>query len=885
MPVIFVTVEEALGDLAGLKKGERVLIHAAAGGVGLVAIQYAQWVGAEVLATAGSEDKHAFLRNLGVKRITSTRDGAKFEEEMKKFLKEDGIDGVDVVLNSLSHDDYIPRSLAVLKKGGRFMEIGKRGIWSHEEMYKARPDVMYEKIASDTMMEKECWRYNAYLSRLLGRAAEGALTPINIHSFAGLEKGVSAMQFLQRANNIGKVVISEPSRMLCKPDGLAVLSGGMGALGIVTAQFMVEEGSKSLFLLSRSGTPAKDALVQFEWLKACAVSVSVEKCDVSSESSVKALQKSLTSPVDVLLHLAGVLADGMLPTLSREHFEKSYAPKVHGLHHMCKHWKLSEDAAYLLFSSTSALFGSPGQANYSASNSVLDAIAPSWSAQGRRTWSVQWGPWAEVGMAVQANTLGRAKAMGVGALTTAVGMAIMGSILGSTDRVVGAVPVRWAKHLRSTYPVTPKFLDDMEEEVRRAAPAAGEGGGGGTIALANLSAEERLEAVRNGIRDMAREVVDNNDLALDAALLESGMDSLSGVEFRNRLVTEFEGVRMPNSLIFDHPTVSDLALFISDQLADTLPSGGAAPALAAASPAEAEAPSSAMIEALNQRTVGAPIFLVPGAGMQAGGFRALASLLPVPAFGLSWPKGTRPRAEWPTTLTELAKVFFEEVRKAQPSGPYRFAGHSFGAAVALAMAKVAEEAGAEVSLVALLDPRHLGGEGAGDIGTAFAGTGLADSLALLSQTVPDGSKYAQALEEISKADAADRDAMARKVLSPAVLASLEHVHETTKWYSTLLSGEMSEGQLQARVTVLRAAETWHAAAASESVAEKMVREFQAQTFQGDDKVAARVAAWCGAKGGSVMKVPGTHFSMLHEPAVVTVALRLCRAVDEAEEDA
>jgi len=275
--------------------------------------------------------------------------------------------------------------------------------------------------------------------------------------------------------------------------------------------------------------------------------------------------------------------------------------------------------------------------------------------------------------------------------------------------------------------------------------------------------------------------------------------------------------------------------------------------------------------------------------MQAGGFRALASLLPVPAFGLSWPKGARPRAEWPATLTELAKVFFEEVRKQQPSGPYCFAGHSFGAAVCLEMARVAQEQGAEVSLVALMDPRHLGGEGAGDVGGAFATTGLAESLALLSQTVPDGARYAEALEEISRAEPAARDDAARRVLSPAVLASLEHVHETTKWYSTLLSGEGSsktEGQLQARIAVLRAAETWHAAPDSETAAEKMVREFQALTFQSDSQVAERVRSWCsGSAHGepAPMKVPGTHFTLLHEPSVVTVALRLCRALDEAEE--
>ena len=189
------------------------------------------------------EEKHEYLRSLGVKFITSSRNGVKFEADMQKFLEQDGADGVDVVLNSLSHDDYIPRSLSLLRKGGRFIEIGKRGVWSHQyeaqipnvgsleedpqrfglilgypltdrfgllrQMWEARSDVMYEKIAADTMMEKESWRrcpsqsnesngchvvlllcrYNAYLKRLLSRVEAGALRPIHMHIFDGLEKG------------------------------------------------------------------------------------------------------------------------------------------------------------------------------------------------------------------------------------------------------------------------------------------------------------------------------------------------------------------------------------------------------------------------------------------------------------------------------------------------------------------------------------------------------------------------------------------------------------------------------------------------------------------------------------------------------------------------
>ncbi|CAE7746767.1 ppsC, partial [Symbiodinium pilosum] len=420
MPVIFVTVEEALGDLAQLKRGERVLIHAAAGGVGLVAIQYAQHVGAEVYATAGAEEKHEYLRSLGVKYITSSRNGARFEEEMRAFLEREGAEGVDVVLNSLSHDDYIPRSLALLRSGGRFVEIGKRGIWSHQQMFESRPDVMYEKIAADTMMEKESWRYNAYLKRLRDRVDAGALKPIHMHVFEGLEQGVRALQFLQRAQNIGKVVISEPSKL---PVGTHVLSGGTGALGVVTAQFLAEEGAKSLCLLSRGGRPQEEVQARWDWLQASALQLQVVRCDVSEEASVRAAELK-DGPFASLFHLAGALADAMLPALDREMFQKSYGAKVHGLRHLLR-YHFSDAAQLILFSSTSSLFGAPGQGNYAAANSALDAFAAFARLRPGGAVSVQWGPWAEVGMAAQKGTVQRAKASGIGALTNQQGLGPM----------------------------------------------------------------------------------------------------------------------------------------------------------------------------------------------------------------------------------------------------------------------------------------------------------------------------------------------------------------------------------------------------------------------------------------------------------------------------
>jgi thioesterase domain-containing protein/aryl carrier-like protein len=399
--------------------------------------------------------------------------------------------------------------------------------------------------------------------------------------------------------------------------------------------------------------------------------------------------------------------------------------------------------------------------------------------------------------------------------------------------------------------------------------------------LAGLSAQERLEAVTNFLQNMAREVVDNQDLGPDDALLENGLDSLSGVEFRNRLVAEFETVRMPNSLVFDHPTVNALALFINEQLGET-PAAQASSASAPAVQAPA-AEAARLIEPLNDRTSGAPLFLVPGAGMQAGGFRTLAGLLPVPAYGFSWPKGAFPREQWPTTLVGLAKLFFEQVQLIQPEGPYHFAGHSFGASVVIEMAKIAQSCGVEVTLVGLLDARSLPPFNV-DIGSTFSETTLVDSLALLSETAADGSKFVSNLDDISKATASGEngEAALRRLLNPAVVGMLEHVHETTQWYSHLLgTHEASEVMLQtAKVVTIAAEETWLLPKPeAETLAQAMVRAIQSKTFQSNAEVAQRVAASCGSEAVAA-KATGTHFSMLHEPSAVGVALTLCGALND-----
>jgi len=479
----------------------------------------------------------------------------------------------------------------------------------------------------------------------------------------------------------------------------------------------------------------------------------------------------------------------------------------------------------------------------------------------------------------------RAKASGLGALSNSQGMTIMGTVLLGNEPVVGAAHIRWTKFIRTVYGDAPPHLQALAAEAQRNEPDSKEEGDSALAALATLSKEERLSAVRDTVHRLAREVVNDDDLSFDAPLLESGMDSLSGVEFRNRLLKGFHGVRIPNSAVFDYPTVGALASFVDDQLDNMKLPSDTKQTTRKDNMDDQEAEVPTVLVQLNDRDGKIPLFFVPGAGMQAGTFRTLATLLPVPAYGISWPNGFAARSTWPSSLTQLATLLLDEIRKGWPTGPYLFAGHSFGASLCLEMTRLAEISGDNVLLVGLLDPRSLPPISV-DIGGAFGSGGLVDSLTLLSQTVADGSRYEDYVEELLQTPEDQHPAAVRRLLSPAALVTLEHVHETSQWYAHLLglfqTRPAEDAPLRASKLWLSAGETWKHEPALENRAHAAARSFQAATFQSDSEVADRLPAWFGGDGSPLhVHVPGGHFAMLHEPHVTMLALRLSHALVEA----
>jgi len=466
----------------------------------------------------------------------------------------------------------------------------------------------------------------------------------------------------------------------------------------------------------------------------------------------------------------------------------------------------------------------------------------------------------------------------------------MASVLLSDQTLVGAAQVKWPKFLRTVFDVPPKFLKEMELEAQKTAPQ--EDGGDQLALLASMSKEERAAYVLETIHHLARDVVDDDSLSIESPLLESGMDSLSGVEFKNRLQGEFGGIRIPNSAVFDYPTVAALAGFVDSQFGEPAVGSSPGPEAILDTPAVAASSSSApvakLMEKLNDRTVGPPFFLVPGAGLQADGFRLLASMMPVPVYGTSWPKDYKPREQWPKKLGELAAVLLKDLRQVQPRGPYFLAGHSFGATLCIELARQLEAAGEEVRIVALLDPRSLLPIRE-DLKSRLGTAQIADTLALLAHySGKDGKRYDDILKLLEGVeDGASQLSVLEKSIPKAALATLEHVHATSNWYAELLStasGATANACLAASVVVYQGKETWLTPLDdSASISDRIVTGYAVEVFQNDAEVEAAAKQSC-TKEPTMVGLAGDHFTMLQDPHSVTLALKLCHLLTSVGAD-
>ncbi len=555
IPVVYLTAYYGLVDLADLQAGERILVHAAAGGVGMAAVQLAHHFGAEVFATASPAKWHA-VRALGVpaERIANSRELG-FRDALHQAT--DG-SGVDVVLNSLA-GEFVDATLELLPRGGRFIEMGKTDIRDPEAIARQCAGVRYR---SYDLMEAGPDRMQEMLVAIADLFQRGMLSPSPIRAW-DVRRGQEAFRYLREGRNVGKVVLTVPAPL--DPERTVLITGGTGGLGALFAKHLVtRHGIRHLLLVSRRGPAAEGAADLVAELEALGARARVAACDVADREQVAGLLDSLDRPLTAVIHTAGVLADGVIESLTPEQLRHVMRPKLDAAWHLHELTSRMDLSAFVLFSSAAGLLGNAGQANYAAANAAVDALAAQRRAAGLPTLSLAWGLWSDsTGMTGELDEadLARMERTGIGAISGELGLELFDQALDSETALLA--PVRLdpaALRAQARAGLLPALLRGLVRAPARRA----DNGRSLERRLAGVPEADREQVVVDLVRTQVASVLGHASAAAidpERTFKELGFDSLAAVEVRNRL-SQVAGIRLPATLVFDHPTPVEAARLI-----------------------------------------------------------------------------------------------------------------------------------------------------------------------------------------------------------------------------------------------------------------------------------------------------------------------------------
>jgi myxalamid-type polyketide synthase MxaB len=547
-PIVFLTAYYGLHRLAKIQAGERVLIHAAAGGVGQAAIQLAHNAGAEVFATA-SPGKWELLQAAGVRNVMNSRT-LDFADEVLALTNGQG---VDVVLNCLN-GEFIAKSFEALRRGGRFLEIGKVGIWDAERVRDLRPDAAYFVYDIAAEMARELGTIGEMLAKIMNDLRTGRLRPPTLRVFP-VTQAADAFQLMAAGRHVGKIVLSMESvgRAPVRRDSSYLIAGGLGELGLKVAAWMAGQGAGRVLLCGRS-QPGPSARRAIEEITREGTQVEVVQADIASLEQVQTLIGAAHRqdlPLRGIVHAAGVLRDRLLQEMSWEDMQEVLGPKVDGawnLHLASRAYPLD---FFVCFSSTASTLGSAGQANYAAANAFLDALAHQRRAQGLPALSINWGPWAEAGMAARLGqeAAKRRAAHGIGDIAPEAGLRAMERLL-SDPRAIQAMvsPMDWGKFLAGG---ARPFFEAVGESRRLQVESDV------VSRLKESPPDQRRLVLTTYVATQVAKAVglpSADGIDPDQRFMDLGIDSLIAIELRNRLQTDL-GSPLAQTVIFDHPTL------------------------------------------------------------------------------------------------------------------------------------------------------------------------------------------------------------------------------------------------------------------------------------------------------------------------------------------
>ena len=578
IPTTFLTAYYALHYLARLRKGERVLIHAAAGGVGLAAIQIVQQAGGEVFATAGSPEKREFLQSLGIQHVMDSRSLA-FADEVVEITKGEG---VDIVLNSLA-GEAIPKSLGVLRRFGRFLEIGKRDFLENRKLG-LRPfekNLSFYGIDIDQLMLEDMSLAQSLFRELIGYFEKRVFHPLP-HRVFSISDIVNAFRCMQQSRHIGKIVVSihnqdVPVRPVAaeqtlkfRNDATYLITGGLGGFGLATAQWMVEHGARHLVLVGRRGATSSKAQQAVEAMEQAGAQVMVAKVDVTQEQQVAKLflkiRQSLP-PLRGVIHAAMVLEDSIVLQLNEELLKKVMAPKVIGAWNL--HTRTLEIPLdfFVLYSSISSTCGNPGQGNYAAANAFLDAMAYHRRAIGLPALTINWGVLAEVGyVAERTNLSERMSQRGVKSFTPEQALNVLERLLQENCIHMIVADVEWEKLFNVLAVPSSRWSHLISKEAEEQQQNE-QLDGGLHNALLTTSPQERRELVKFHLCHHVARVLGTSTSKLnpEKQLIDLGLDSLMVVELCTCIKNDM-GVDVPVMKVIQGQSITTLADYLVEQL-------------------------------------------------------------------------------------------------------------------------------------------------------------------------------------------------------------------------------------------------------------------------------------------------------------------------------
>ncbi|APU21368.1 polyketide synthase family protein [Actinoalloteichus sp. GBA129-24] len=565
VPSTFLTAYYALFGATRLEEGQRILIHAAASGVGMAAVRLARHAGAEIYATA-SPAKWPVLRGLGLDddHLASSRD----LEFADKFLESSGGRGVDVVLNSLAHD-FVDASMRLLTKGGTFVEMGKTDIRDPRQVATEHPGVDYQafdlyEVGPDALHEM--------FRALMELFADGRvqLNPISVRD---VRDARPAFREMSQGRHVGKLVLEVGG---CFGGGTVLVTGGTGGVGSLVARHLVaEHGVRSLVLASRAGMTAEGAAELVADLEGHGAAVRVVACDVADRAAVADLLADMPHgyPLTAVVHAAGVLADGTVESLTEESLDRVLHGKAGGaltLHELTEGHTLS---AFVLFSALAGTLGGGGQANYAAANGVLDGLAARRRASGLVGTSLCWGWWEQRGgmtADLDQAALSRIRRLGVAAMPAPKALALFDAACAIDKPLLIPARLDFSALRGKTGAELPLLLRDLVDgdgPLRNRTSTTG-GPPDLSAGLATLPEGEAEAAVLDWVREQTAVVLGHPSrkaVDVDQAFTHLGFDSLTSVELSNRL-TSSTGLRLPPTVVFSYPTPRELAMHLSGLL-------------------------------------------------------------------------------------------------------------------------------------------------------------------------------------------------------------------------------------------------------------------------------------------------------------------------------